>query len=92
MRYVAPFANDVVPRPLEASAMTRTVVPFDVTNWTVMSPLVAFAGFEVAVREHLAPYKTPRHWEFIDAFPMTATGKIQKFVLREQLATRHADQ
>jgi fatty-acyl-CoA synthase len=43
-------------------------------------------------REHLAPYKTPRHWEFIDAFPMTATGKIQKFVLREQLATRHPDQ
>jgi len=37
-------------------------------------------------REHLAPHKTPRHWEFLDAFPLTASGKIQKFVLREQFA------
>jgi len=42
-------------------------------------------------REHLAPHKTPRHWEFIDAFPLTASGKIQKFVLREQLAAQHLD-
>ena len=35
-------------------------------------------------REHLAPQKTPRHWEFIDAFPLTASGKIQKFVLRDR--------
>jgi fatty-acyl-CoA synthase len=34
-------------------------------------------------RERLAPYKTPRHWVFVDAFPMTASGKIQKFKLRE---------
>jgi acyl-CoA synthetase (AMP-forming)/AMP-acid ligase II len=37
-------------------------------------------------REHLAPHKTPRHWEFVDAFPMTASGKVQKFVLREHFA------
>ena len=34
-------------------------------------------------REHLAPYKTPRHWVFVDAFPLTPSGKIQKFLLRE---------
>lgn len=34
-------------------------------------------------REHLAPHKTPRHWTFVEAFPMTASGKIQKFVLRD---------
>jgi len=34
-------------------------------------------------REHLAPYKTPVHWVFLDAFPMTASGKIQKYKLRE---------
>jgi fatty-acyl-CoA synthase len=38
-------------------------------------------------REHLAPHKTPRSWNFVDAFPMTASGKIQKFVLRESLAS-----
>jgi fatty-acyl-CoA synthase len=36
-------------------------------------------------REHLAPYKTPRLWRFVERFPQTASGKIQKFVLRDQL-------
>jgi fatty-acyl-CoA synthase len=36
-------------------------------------------------REHLAPYKTPQRWVFVDAFPLTASGKIQKFRLRESL-------
>ena len=36
------------------------------------------------VREHLAPYKTPRVWVTVDAFPLTASGKIQKFVLRDR--------
>jgi acyl-CoA synthetase (AMP-forming)/AMP-acid ligase II len=34
-------------------------------------------------RERLAPYKTPLHWVFADAFPMTPSGKIQKYKLRE---------
>jgi len=37
------------------------------------------------VREHLAPFKTPRVWRFVDAFPLTASGKIQKYVLRDRL-------
>jgi len=36
------------------------------------------------VRERLAAYKAPRSWVFVDAFPLTGSGKIQKFVLREQ--------
>ena len=36
------------------------------------------------VRQHLAPHKTPRYWVFVDDFPLTASGKVQKFVLREQ--------
>jgi fatty-acyl-CoA synthase len=35
-------------------------------------------------REKLAHYKTPRHWKFVDSFPTTVTGKIQKFKIREQ--------
>ena len=31
----------------------------------------------------IATYKIPRHWKFVDAFPMTVTGKIQKFRMRE---------
>ncbi len=37
-------------------------------------------------RERLAAHKTPRNWVFVDAFPLTPSGKIQKFVLREQFA------
>jgi fatty-acyl-CoA synthase len=36
-------------------------------------------------RERLAPYKTPVQWVFVDAFPLTPSGKIQKFKLRESL-------
>jgi benzoate-CoA ligase len=36
------------------------------------------------VKERLAPYKYPRYIEFIDELPKTATGKIQRFRLRER--------
>ncbi|HHX97734.1 MAG: AMP-binding protein [Kiritimatiellia bacterium] len=36
------------------------------------------------VRQHLAAYKMPRYVFFVDAFPLTASGKIQKFKLREE--------
>jgi acyl-CoA synthetase (AMP-forming)/AMP-acid ligase II len=39
-------------------------------------------------REQLAPHKTPRYWEFVDAFPLTGSGKVQKFVLRERVRAR----
>ena len=35
-------------------------------------------------RARLASYKAPRVWRFVDHFPQTASGKIQKFVLREE--------
>ncbi|MGB8963216.1 MAG: AMP-binding protein [Pseudonocardiaceae bacterium] len=38
-------------------------------------------------RAHLAAHKTPQHWVFVDAFPLTASGKVQKFVLRERFAS-----
>ena len=37
------------------------------------------------VREHLAPQKAPRRWAFTDELPLTPSGKIQKYVLRERL-------
>lgn len=35
-------------------------------------------------REHLAAQKTPTHWIEIDQWPLTGSGKIQKFVLRDR--------
>jgi fatty-acyl-CoA synthase len=37
-------------------------------------------------RQHLAAFKTPTSWTFVDGFPLTASGKIRKHVLREGLA------
>ena len=36
------------------------------------------------VKERLAAYKYPRAIEFVEALPKTATGKIQRFILRER--------
>ena len=35
-------------------------------------------------REQIAHFKVPRFVRFVDAFPMTVTGKVQKYLLREQ--------
>jgi fatty-acyl-CoA synthase len=34
-------------------------------------------------RGKIATYKIPRYWKFVDAFPMTVTGKIRKVEMRE---------
>jgi fatty-acyl-CoA synthase len=34
-------------------------------------------------RTRLAAFKVPRYWRFVESFPMTVTGKIQKFRLRQ---------
>ncbi len=39
-------------------------------------------------RGKIARYKIPKHIFFTDSFPMTASGKIQKFKLREEAAAR----
>jgi fatty-acyl-CoA synthase len=33
----------------------------------------------------IAHYKIPRYVRFVEAFPMTVTGKIQKFIMRQQM-------
>ncbi len=40
--------------------------------------------FRALCRGHIAHYKIPRYWLVVDEFPMTVTGKVQKFKLREQ--------
>ena len=34
-------------------------------------------------RGTIATYKIPRYWKLVDAFPMTVTGKVQKYRMRE---------
>jgi len=46
------------------------------------------ADIQQHVRKFLAPYEYPKEIEFIDALPMTTTGKVQRKVLREREAAR----
>jgi fatty-acyl-CoA synthase len=36
-------------------------------------------------RDRIAHYKIPRYIRFVDEFPLTVSGKVQKFVIREQM-------
>lgn len=44
------------------------------------------AAIQDHVKSRIAPYKYPRRVEFIDALPRTATGKVQRYRLRDQTA------
>jgi fatty-acyl-CoA synthase len=34
-------------------------------------------------RGQIATFKIPRYWKFVDQFPMTVTGKVQKYIMRQ---------
>lgn len=36
-------------------------------------------------KDQIAHYKVPRHISFVNEFPMTVTGKMQKFIMREKM-------
>jgi fatty-acyl-CoA synthase len=46
-------------------------------------PVVAEDEVRKFCEGQIAYFKIPQHIRFVDAFPMTVTGKIQKFKIRE---------
>ena len=56
---------------------------FVVTASGVRGSAELAAELQQFVRERLAEYKRPRWVEFVDALPTTATGKVQRFKLRQ---------
>jgi fatty-acyl-CoA synthase len=60
----------------------------EVMAWVRLAPgaEATTACLEKHCNERLASYKVPRYWKLTDAFPMTVTGKIQKYRLRELAA------
>lgn len=38
----------------------------------------------------IARYKIPKYWEFVTEYPLTASGKVQKYKLREMFAKKYA--
>jgi fatty-acyl-CoA synthase len=55
--------------------------------WIILKPGEALSP--EAVRDfcqgQIAHYKIPRHIRFVEAFPTTVTGKVQKFAMREAM-------
>ena len=92
--YVSPFEVEATlvqhPAVLEAAVVGKT----DTDGLTKTKAFVVLkAGAEASedelkafVKDRLAPYKYPRFIEFVNELPKTATGKIQRFKLREQAA------
>jgi benzoate-CoA ligase len=92
--YVSPFEVEATlaqhPAVLEAAVIGMP----DAEGLTKTKAFVVLKGGERAsgdelkafVKERLAPYKYPRAIEFLAELPKTATGKIQRFKLREREA------
>ena len=55
--------------------------------WIRLKPGESAAPEEISAfcRGQIAHYKIPRYIRFVDDFPMTVTGKIQKFFIRKQM-------
>jgi long-chain acyl-CoA synthetase len=62
----------------------------DVHAVVVLADRVEVAELEEHCRERLAPFKVPSSWEVVEELPKTATGKIDKKVLRERLTAAGA--
>jgi acetyl-CoA synthetase len=85
-----------------AAVANAAVVPSpDETRGNVVKAFIVLApghspsrGLEEDIQRHvrrfLAPYEYPKEIEFIDALPMTTTGKVQRRVLRDRERERKA--
>jgi fatty-acyl-CoA synthase len=58
----------------------------EICAWVKLRPGTSATDEEIRAfcREQIAHYKVPRYIKFVDEFPMTVTGKIQKFIMRER--------
>ena len=89
--YVSPFEVEATlmqhPAVLEAAVVGKMDADglLKPKSFVVCKPgqSVSEQELKAFVKERLAPYKYPRFMEFVDELPKTATGKIQRFRLRE---------
>ena len=59
----------------------------EVCAWIKLHPDASMGPEDVRAycKGKLAHFKIPRYIKFVESFPMTVTGKIQKYVMREQM-------
>jgi fatty-acyl-CoA synthase len=59
----------------------------EICAWVRLRPGTSANEEEIKAfcRDQIAHYKVPRYVKFVDEFPMTVTGKIQKYIMRERM-------
>ncbi len=90
--YVSPFEVEATLVQHEAVLEAAVIGVTDAEGLTKTKAFVVLkkggvaseADLKAFVKDRLAPYKYPRQIAFVDELPKTATGKIQRFVLRQR--------
>ncbi|AJP59209.1 AMP-binding protein [Pandoraea vervacti] len=59
----------------------------EVCAWIILKPGQQATEDDIRAfcKDQIAHYKIPRYIRFVDEMPMTVTGKVQKFIMREQM-------
>ncbi len=59
----------------------------EVALWLILKSEAKLTERELTewLKQEMAHFKIPRYVKFVDHFPMTVTGKVQKFAMREQM-------
>jgi fatty-acyl-CoA synthase len=59
----------------------------EVALWVTLKSGAAVSEGELIgwLKEQIAHFKVPRYVRFVSEFPMTVTGKIQKFAMRDKM-------
>jgi fatty-acyl-CoA synthase len=57
-----------------------------VMAWVILKPGEGASADELRAycEGQIAYFKIPKYWHFTDSFPMTVTGKVQKYLMRDQ--------
>jgi fatty-acyl-CoA synthase len=59
----------------------------ELAAWIILRPGQQASQDDIRAycRDKIAHFKIPRHIRFVEGFPMTVTGKVQKFVIRQEM-------
>lgn len=65
----------------------------EVCAWVRLHPKCEASAQELQqwCKENVAAFKIPRYWQFVDSYPLTASGKVQKYLMRQSNLSHATD-